>query len=465
NLDASQFFRNELSQAIQEIRNEYESSVEHQRSDLRSRYMLIYNELVTHQTRPQIQVQSQSQEDSIRASILKMKNESGYWHAKNEDLNNRIKEIQIQLKYQQEYGSKSIAQQTQEIQMMRQKLLRLTQEYDEVTNMKTSLEEEINQYRYLLEGKSGLKPIVDQVVEEANRIIAERATSSSFLNTNQKRSTTIQRTHFSIGGGSGFISGSSGGGGSSVRASASTTVTVDRYHQYLLQIASKYEINRQWEQRLRLLEDFEIILLCDDSGSMKSTLGNSSKTRWDELKQLVQIIVDISVVFDSNGVDVYFLNRKPLLSVTSTEQLNAVFAQAPHGLTPLVPILKQILRTKSPQAGDKKLLIFIATDGAPTDELGNTNVPVLEQLIRQERSSKTTYLTFLACTDDSDAVSYLANWDRTMEHVDVVDDYRSEKAQIQRAQGSNYPFSYGDYIVKALLGSIDPRFDKLNERS
>ena len=43
-----------------------------------------------------------------------------------------------------------------------------------------------------------------------------------------------------------------------------------------------------------------------------------------------------------------------------------------------------------------------------------------------------------------------------MPNLDVIDDYRSEKAEIQRNRGPTFPFSFGDYIVKALLGSLDP---------
>jgi len=48
--------------------------------------------------------------------------------------------------------------------------------------------------------------------------------------------------------------------------------------------------------------------------------------------------------------------------------------------------------------------------------------------------------------------------------LDVVDDYRSEKSQILACQGPNFPFSYGDYIVKILMGPIDEWFDNLDER-
>ena len=92
---------------------------------------------------------------------------------------------------------------------------------------------------------------------------------------------------------------------------------------------------------------------------------------------------------------------------------------------------------------------------APTNEYGQTDIGTLEAVLRNERTPQ-TYITFLACADDLEAVNYLSNWDKSMPNLDVMDDYRSERAEIQRVRGPNFPFSFGDYIVKALLGSIDP---------
>ena len=51
-----------------------------------------------------------------------------------------------------------------------------------------------------------------------------------------------------------------------------------------------------------------------------------------------------------------------------------------------------------------------------------------------------------------------------MTNVDVIDDYKSERNEVQRCRGYNYPFSFGDYVVKALLGVVDPQMDLLDER-
>jgi hypothetical protein len=105
-----------------------------------------------------------------------------------------------------------------------------------------------------------------------------------------------------------------------------------------------------------------------------------------------------------------------------------------------------------------RYFLFLIVDlpfSAPTNEYGQTDIGTLEAVLRNERTPQ-TYVTFLACTDDLEAVSYLSNWDKSMHNLDVIDDYRSERAEIQRIRGANFPFSFGDYIVKALLGSIDP---------
>ncbi|CAF2978143.1 unnamed protein product [Rotaria socialis] len=238
----------------------------------------------------------------------------------------------------------------------------------------------------------------------------------------------------------------------------------DQRAQQLNQLAQRYEISPQIAARLNILANCEIVLLCDDSGSMNTPLQGTNQSRWDELKSVVNTVVDIGAVMDSNGIDVYFLNRDPMLNVNNGQTVRHVFNSPPQGLTPLVPALRKILAAKRSLTYEKKLLILIATDGAPTNDHGQIDIGTLEAVLRNERTPQ-TYITFLACTDDLQAVNYLSNWDKSMPNLDVIDDYRSERAEIQQIRGPSFPFSFGDYIVKSLLGSIDPWFDSLDERA
>jgi len=56
--------------------------------------------------------------------------------------------------------------------------------------------------------------------------------------------------------------------------------------QRLNQVIQQYEINQQFAARLHALGNCEIVVLCDDSGSMNTPLQGSNQTRWDELKSV-----------------------------------------------------------------------------------------------------------------------------------------------------------------------------------
>jgi len=87
----------------------------------------------------------------------------------------------------------------------------------------------------------------------------------------------------------------------------------------------------------------------------------------------------------------------------------------------------------------------------------------LKRVLQNERSSK-VHVEFLVCTDDNQSVEYLNEWDDQLINCDVCDDFISERAEVLKCQGPNFPFSRGDWVVKALLGSVDRELDELDEK-
>ncbi|CAF0944063.1 unnamed protein product, partial [Didymodactylos carnosus] len=159
------------------------------------------------------------------------------------------------------------------------------------------------------------------------------------------------------------------------------------------QLVNRYEINRVYATCLRDLEGFEIVFIVDDSGSMNTP-----------------------VVLDPDGVDIYFLNREPLLHVRDSSELQPTFAVLPEGPTPIAQVLRQVLTEKKIQIQERKLLVLIATDGEPTDNDGRVDIQNLEQVLRNERNPIARIpVTFIACTDDDYSIGYLNNWDETIE--------------------------------------------------
>jgi hypothetical protein len=56
--------------------------------------------------------------------------------------------------------------------------------------------------------------------------------------------------------------------------------------------------------------------------------------------------------------------------------------------------------------------------------------------------------------DDDDCIGYLNNWDKTISNLDVVDDYRNEKKEIQARQGKQFPFSFGDVNHSIIFSNL-----------
>ena len=239
-------------------------------------------------------------------------------------------------------------------------------------------------------------------------------------------------------------------------------------------LCQKYEIKPDLCHRLRQLEAFEIIFVCDDSGSMGSLVDQQvssnggdpfasvNKRRWDELCSIVTIVAEIAACLDPTGIDVYFLNRPPLSHVFAHDAILQAFSYPPQGYTPIVKTLDQMLREKADVFREKQVLVILATDGEPTDPLGNPNIPEFIQRVKSKPQNM--FLTIVACTDDDASIKYLNVLDRKVPRVDVVDDYRSERNEIQAKKGKSYPFTFGDYVAKILLGSIDPTMDDMDEK-
>ena len=237
----------------------------------------------------------------------------------------------------------------------------------------------------------------------------------------------------------------------------------------LREIAGRYEIRSDFVSKLRQLEAYEIVIVCDDSGSMSNTISTTDTTggnpygkrhtRWDELKHYVSIVTDIAGVLDQNGLDVYFLNRAGLTGITSSEQIQATFSVGPNGYTPIPRVLKQIFGNWRNQ--EKKLLVIIATDGKPTDDNGNDATSEFYNCLKTRSSN--IVVSIIACTDDNVTMDYLNQIDTVIPSVDVNDDYNSEAQEVARVQGNMFAFSFGDYVVKTLLGPVDNYFDNLDE--
>ena len=111
---------------------------------------------------------------------------------------------------------------------------------------------------------------------------------------------------------------------------------------------------------------------------------------------------------------------------------------------------------------DGNLLTIVVTDGEPTDDRGNSDIKGFRKFLKSRPSN--VYTNIVACTDQDDSMRYLNRMDRSLKNIDVVDDYRKEKDEVRKARGRRYQFTYGDYVCKAIIGSVDPTVDNMDQR-
>ena len=115
-----------------------------------------------------------------------------------------------------------------------------------------------------------------------------------------------------------------------------------------------------------------------------------------QLRKIVTMILEVILPLNPRGVDLYFLSREPLQHVNDPAQVKQIFSEPPGGYTPLVSALEKVFQLPATRRGhDKKQLVFIATDGAPTDEGGKETIDQLERLMREKTQRRDNFCPIL----------------------------------------------------------------------
>ena len=126
-------------------------------------------------------------------------------------------------------------------------------------------------------------------------------------------------------------------------------------------VLQAWKISPMFSVDLMSLAAYEIVLVLDDSGSMCTSTGKT--TRWGELKDVARIAIEIGAALDDNGVDILFLNREGRSNVKSWDEADKLFKASPSGGTPLGEALGKAFSKLS----QKPLLVLVATDGVPNN--------------------------------------------------------------------------------------------------
>ncbi|AYV76841.1 MAG: hypothetical protein Barrevirus1_63 [Barrevirus sp.] len=237
------------------------------------------------------------------------------------------------------------------------------------------------------------------------------------------------------------------------------------------QFVKQHELSAKVANDLqRVLATCEIVLLCDDSGSMSSLIsepGSTKKsTRWAELKKLAAALIEISTCVNEKGLDLYFLNRPKQVSVNSMAGLSALFLKDPAGNTGITSKLTQIYNDKKDllaKEKGKQLLIIVISDGEPTDNYGGSPRRNLFNEINRLTSMGNIHISFAECTDNEEDMAYLDDWDNRLKNFDNNDDYRSELRRVKTINGQSFKFDYTDYVIKIMLATFIKSYFNLDQ--
>ena len=107
---------------------------------------------------------------------------------------------------------------------------------------------------------------------------------------------------------------------------------------------------------------------------------------------------------------------------------------------------------------EKNLLIFIATDGMPTDDNDNRNFPELADFLKRSLDQfPSLFVTFMACISEEELLKNMDKLGTELDRVGVVDEYHVEFKEMmeKHKNDKNFTFTQGDYLTKALLVAVD----------
>lgn len=202
------------------------------------------------------------------------------------------------------------------------------------------------------------------------------------------------------------------------------------------------------------LRSFDTIIIIDDSGSMAGQ-------RWQQTAEALASIVPITTYYDSDGIDLFFLNAQPLPShrnIKTPAQVISIFnSVSPRGATPTGSALKRLLkpyceRYKKAPGSCKPMNIIVITDGVPTDDPESVIVQYAKKLDDMDADLTQVGIQFFQIGDDVSATEALRELD------DALGDMKDVRDMVDTVpwRGS----LQGDQMLKVVLGAVNKRLDR-----
>eukprot|EP00656_Telonema_subtile_P055320 TRINITY_DN8518_c0_g1_i2.p1 TRINITY_DN8518_c0_g1~~TRINITY_DN8518_c0_g1_i2.p1 ORF type:complete len:421 (-),score=96.08 TRINITY_DN8518_c0_g1_i2:208-1470(-) len=271
-------------------------------------------------------------------------------------------------------------------------------------------------------------------------------------------------------------------------SSPATLGPIDSPFTRIQRVAQLLELTDEQACDLMELSGREIVVLADDSDAMNAPCaveGVHGSTRWEQLQEsLVALLNMLLCANPTKGFELRFLNSNggSGTRIRNTAELETAWTWAkPKGNANLLGAFKRVLWKKAGEERKKsdkrkaacrgswrrhvlealtprgahsdEWILIVMTQGEPAD---GSIVQLGERFASKPEG---VFVNVMLCTDEEEVVRAYEGGIDDIKNVDVLDDFRSEKRQVEE-QGNT--LSYNQYLIKCLLGAKLAKYDDLD---
>ena len=234
-------------------------------------------------------------------------------------------------------------------------------------------------------------------------------------------------------------------------------------------ILNKYEVPIGLMNKLMMLSEFDALeFMVDDSGSMSLLTDSVDKatgrvqTRWHEAQSRLKEMIEILAYVPFTQIVIVFLNRPDTITLLrqgrdpqtfladAYRQIDQAFARGPSGTTPFL----ERLQDSFARGANKSIARYFFGDGLPDG--GNQAKAEIVRILVDRQNPAGNPMTFLSCTNEDEHVEWMKDTEEVAPYCSECDDFQDESAEVILDQGAALPFSYGFYLVCALVAAMNP---------
>eukprot|EP00775_Hariotina_reticulata_P010678 gene10678-10837_t len=236
-------------------------------------------------------------------------------------------------------------------------------------------------------------------------------------------------------------------------------------------IAARWQMPVELALDLAALALYDIVIFADDSGSMAF---EENGERIDDLKLIGSKVAEVATLFDDDGILMRFMNSPTEGNgLRSPADVNNLLSNVQYsGLTPLATALQakvlQPIVFNLAAAGQlqKPVLVIAITDGEPTDNPRDLVVQVIKDArnrLAAQYGPKAVAFEFAQVGKDQRAQAFLGQLDKHPEVGGSIDCTSYFELESQEYARRGIQLSPSMWLVKMMVGSIDPSYDEGDE--